>query len=502
MPRYKNGIPSYTATTLPDPATLGAGATVVVDDEPLASNGQFFGRYIKKPALVKSDGVLLYDAVITFGANAVIASSSGAFTQSDVGKRVAFYEKISGASARSGCGNIVAVTSSTTVVTNMTVSGESNVLVAAVAYGTDIGAYINNYWQSIKQHGGCDVGNYVYLSSVKLIIPKGLAVEGSGRKGGFDLPHNADLRGTNLFVCATSSLQGVNNSFLDIGDSGDGAFEYLSGGGTRIVGINVDGFLLPWTVTKGVAAACKAINSQSLRNWSSHGYALQAVGGMSIDDCVAVSAYRGTPIGADSVGDVHIRNGGAFGSGNGKFTLKISNCSDVDVSGIHMWKCSNDATMLGGQVLVETYATGRSKNIRIENTTFDTSYGPHVKVSLENACTLQNLVLTGNQGFQNDAVTAATYPCMEIAGPSSGGAFIRGASIMANGFDSSFADEAKGTYTGMVQQTGAGTIGMRAVTVMGNSANNCAAGYLGSFTPNHSSGNGVVPLGSGTTTTF
>ena len=31
MPRYKNGTPSYTAATLPDPATLGAGATVVVD---------------------------------------------------------------------------------------------------------------------------------------------------------------------------------------------------------------------------------------------------------------------------------------------------------------------------------------------------------------------------------------------------------------------------------------------------------------------------------------
>lgn len=498
----QTGPLSYTAATLPDPATLGVGAPVVVNDEPLASNGQFFGRYIKKPALVKSDGVLLYDAVITFGANAVIASTSGAFTQSDVGKRVAFYEKVSGAAARAGCGNIVAVTSSTTVVTDMTVSGASNVLVAAVAYGTDMGAYINDYWQSIKRHGGCDVGNFVYLSSVKLLLPNGVTLEGNGRKGGFDLPHNANLQGANVFVCATTSLQSADNSFFDIGDGGEAGFEYLSGGGTKLIGINVDGFLLPWTVTKGVAAACKMTNAQSLRNYSSAGYAIRAVGGMTIDDCVGVSHYRGTPIGADSVGDVHIRNGGAFGAGNGYFALKISNCSDVDVTGIHLWKCSNDATMLGGQVLIEGYGGSKLKNNRIENCTFDTSFGPHVKLALGSGCSAYNVAIVGNQGFNNNAVPAATYPCMEVAAPSSGAGYIRAMTVTGNGFDSSFDDESKGTYTGFIQQTGAGTVGLRAVTVGINAANNCAAGYLGGFTPNYSAGNVAVPIGSSTTTTF
>ena len=164
---------------------------------------------------------------------------------------------------------------------------------------------------------------------------------------------------------------------------------------------------------------------------------------------------------------------------------------------------TNDASMLGGQVLVETYGSGgRSKNVRIENTTFDTSFGPHVKIVVGNSCEVHNLVITGNQGFNNDAVPAATYPCIEVAAPASGGGYIRGSSIVSNGFSSSFADDSKGTYTGLVQQTGAGTVGMRAVTVIGNSANNCAVGYLGSFTPNHSSGNVVVPYSSGTTTTF
>ena len=30
MPRYKNGTPSYTTATLPDPATLAPGVTVVL----------------------------------------------------------------------------------------------------------------------------------------------------------------------------------------------------------------------------------------------------------------------------------------------------------------------------------------------------------------------------------------------------------------------------------------------------------------------------------------
>lgn len=496
----KIDVPSYTAETMPESSPI---ATVIsVSGEPLAYNGDFWGRYIKKPALPKSDGVLLYDAAITFGPNAVITSSSGAFSEKDVGKRVAFYEKVSGATARSGNGNIVSVINSTTVVTDMTVSGATNVSVAAVAYGSAMGAYINSYLQSIKQHGGADVTNSIYLCETKILLPNGVSLEGNGRKGGFDLPHNANLLGANVFVCATSAYQADGTSFFDIGDGGDANFAYLSGGGTRLVGINVDGMLQASSVVKGVAAACKMISSQALRNYAAYGRAIKAVGGMTIDDCVAVSHYNGTPIEADSVGDVHIRNGGAFGAGNGKFSLKISNCADVDVTGIHLWKCSNDATMLGGQVLIETYGGGKSKNVRVENSTFDTSFGPHVKISVGNGSTTYNTVISGNQGFNNDAVPAATYPCMEVAGPSSGGGYIRALSINGNGFDSSFGDETKGTYTGFLSLTGAGTVGLRSAVLGLNVANNCAAGYLGGFTPNVTGTNAFTPQGIGTTTTF
>ena len=75
-------------------------------------------------------------------------------------------------------------------------------------------------------------------------------------------------------------------------------------------------------------------------------------------------------------------------------------------------------------------------------------------------------------------------------------------SINGNGFDSSFADETKGTYTGFIPQTGAGTIGLRSVVVGFNVANNCAAGYLNSFAPNSTGSNAFSPIVAGTTTLF
>ena len=153
-------------------------------------------------------------------------------------------------------------------------------------------------------------------------------------------------------------------------------------------------------------------------------------------------------------------------------------------------------------MLIETYGGGKSKNVRVENSTFDTSFGPHVKIAVGNGSTAYNTVISGNQGFNNDAVPAATYPCLEVAGPSSGGGYIRGLSINGNGFDSSFADETKGTYTGFLSLTGAGTVGLRSAVVGLNVANNCAAGYLNGFAPNVTGSNAFSPIGSGTTTAF
>ena len=49
MPRYKSGTPSYTADTLPDPATLGVGVTVVVEktQSTMQSNGSAFIGVLK-----------------------------------------------------------------------------------------------------------------------------------------------------------------------------------------------------------------------------------------------------------------------------------------------------------------------------------------------------------------------------------------------------------------------------------------------------------------------
>ena len=73
MPRYKNGTPSYTADTLPDPATLAPGATVVIDGELLLKSGDGFAGV--SPLSVD---VVVYGATPGGIAAAVNASRQGA----------------------------------------------------------------------------------------------------------------------------------------------------------------------------------------------------------------------------------------------------------------------------------------------------------------------------------------------------------------------------------------------------------------------------------------
>ena len=62
MPRYKNGIPSYTAATLPDPATLGAGAMVVVGDTNIDAAISVDGQWRYLP---QAKGSIVLDSSVT-----------------------------------------------------------------------------------------------------------------------------------------------------------------------------------------------------------------------------------------------------------------------------------------------------------------------------------------------------------------------------------------------------------------------------------------------------
>lgn len=88
MPRYKNGTPSYTAATLPDPDTLGAGATVVVGEMPLQSkDGKWLGEVTVGsgiPFIVPSSGNITStsgDVTVTSAFNYVMGPSFTFFPQ-------------------------------------------------------------------------------------------------------------------------------------------------------------------------------------------------------------------------------------------------------------------------------------------------------------------------------------------------------------------------------------------------------------------------------------
>lgn len=91
MPRYKNGTPSYTAATLPDPATLGVGTVVAVEDYPVSPTSfAYFGKHKSlfvigdDQSAAASNTANINDALTLGGQYSIVSSAaSGVFYIND-----------------------------------------------------------------------------------------------------------------------------------------------------------------------------------------------------------------------------------------------------------------------------------------------------------------------------------------------------------------------------------------------------------------------------------
>lgn len=445
---------------------------------------------IIRPYLPKGDGVQLLDGVleITSAGLTAFSSVSGAFQSSDVGKICAYWQSAAG--TNKGYGTIYSVSSPTSCVLQLAAANVAQRTSVCLVYGTDKGAEANSILAGdMKLHGGGMVSSGILCTSVPIVVPDGVILTGYGRLGGFDLPENLVLQRQAFALLAPDA---GSYGALTLGDN-------TTGYAPRVEGVNIDTMLNSDFACYMRTSGAKFIESLAIRNrdGGNNGAALRMSNGSTTENSVCVAHNIGHALVVDQKSDVHIKGGAMFGSGASRYNIKLANCTNVEVLETHTWKSSSLA-LSGSQVMIESYGGSRSRSISLIGLTLDTTNGPHVQITVPDTCALYAFTMQGCKGFNNDSVPAATYPFMRVTGGASSG-YIRGASIVGNVGDSSFATDSLGTYTAFIE--GVTPSIMRAVSVVGNAINNCAAGYSG-FTPNSSANNTFVPYGSGVTTAF
>lgn len=430
------------------------------------------------------NGVARYSVAATASATSTITVSDTGhrFTSADVGKVCGIIPYTdTGLTPR--WGTISSVSSPTECVAAL--SGSPGAITGATfVYGTDDTTAVENALTAAKLvYGTVFVPSGITCLTRAIVVPSGVTLQGAGN---FPTGGKAkDFRhfGANLVMLKSFAT----TDFVTLGDLGSS-----SPRGATLCNINVDCMNFVRTSVYGQGSRTNHIRDCTVVRGADSETINTGATGVVYGCCVLGQNNANVIVVA---GDGRVINCTVTGAGNGFFGIKTSNGDDVLIMGNHIWKDGVATTMLGGAV----WCSHNSGNlvgggVAIVGNKFDTSYGPHVKISGSGNSTGRGIVVSGNIGMQSDSVPNATYPFMEVSIGS--GSVLRGLVVQGNHGRGSWSDPTKGQYTYFID--GAGTAGnIYGSVVGGNVIDNCG-GLYNSFTPDHDGGN-ITIAGTGTT---
>ena len=431
----------------------------------------------------RCDGQARYDVACTNVANSVITvSDSGhAFTSTDVGKVCGILPYTdTGLTPR--WGTITAVTGATTCVTSLS-AAPGALSGATFVYGTDDTSAVEAAITAAKAvYGTVYVPAGITCLIRVLVVPSGVTLMGAGNFATGGKAKDFRHWGANLVLLKAETAE----AFVTLGDLGD-----ASPRGATLCNVNVDCLNLAPTAVSGLGARTNHIRDSTILRGANSQTVSSGATGVIYGCCILGQNTSNVVV---MHGDSRIINCSVTGAGNGFFGIKTSNGDDVLIMGNHIWKDGVATTMLGGAVWL-SHNSGNlvGGGVAVVGNKFDTSYGPHIKISGTGNSTGRGAVISGNIGMQSDAVPNATYPFIELS--IGAGSVFRGLVIQSNQGRGSWNDPTKGQYTYFID--GSGTAGnIYGSCVGGNVIDNCTDMYLG-FTPDHDLGN-ITIAGTGT----
>ncbi len=483
----------------------GAGGSTVLDSlskefVPVdASSGKLIlklpvqnPRYIDvRDKGVTMDGKAVHDASVT-GSSAAsmnVYSTSALFTAADVGKKCAHIPKTEdGHYTRFG--SITAFIDSQNVTVSL--SGITAVTAQTFVWGTDSTAALNTALASAgSAKAPCYIPSGICVCTDTVIVPTGVTMFGDGNHTFVSFARDFEYYNSCLVLVSYISS---GSGFVQLGNNGLGNNGTSSGTrGTNLMNLNVDAMGLADEAAVGPDTGTNAGRGNHIHKCTiirGGSEALWSGASSVVDGCTIVQQQRGRVV--FQGGDARLTNNFIFGAG-ATFPAIEAGAGDLLIQGNHIWKDAGTPSATGGAVHITVYGGVTSMSskgsIIVSNNQFDTSFGAHVTIDVAANTFVRAVNISDNLGFQNDDVPNATYPCISLIVASGGS--IRALSIMGNVFQGSWYDNTKGQYTCLIDGTGiVGTV--RASTVVGNTADNCAALYT-SFTPTYTAGNHVIP---------
>lgn len=462
------------------PNTLGVPLDVSTAGSAISVSGAIDVR----AAGAKCDGKAVYDATTTASTTTTISSATAAFKAADVGKVIAVMPYAD--TANPVYGTVASVISATQITASVN-SAPAALTNAIVVWGTDDTAKINTALSAAKYTiGAVQIPGGICTVIGSLTIPVGVTLRGVANFSTGGKAKDFKYSGSSIVAVRFNAA-----SLLIIGDSTS-----TDPKGTTVRDINIDAFGLAYHAYDG-STTSRTGQIASATFLRGVGETIWLTPTANMHDSAAFGSNNAANV-VQAQGDGRIINNIITGSGNGFYQLKLSNSDDLIISMNHMWKDSNLATSLGGQIFVsQNSGNVTSGSVTIALNKFDTSYGPHVFIKVSGNSTLRGLNLESNHGFQNDNVTTATYPffALEVDAGSS----LRVLNIHNNMGHASWNGTVLGSLTYFIDG-GLGVAGtFVGIDISGNQVDNCAASYnvfaptaLQSHNNNYIVGSGTV----------
>jgi hypothetical protein len=417
------------------------------------------------PYNAKGDAVALQDGAITSG-QATLTCATGAFKQSDVGKRI----NVIGAGAAGACltTTILTFTDATHVV--LAANAGTTVSGAGVVYGTDDGEALQ---AALDAAGGAwgaavDACSIVWLTrgfmcARQLNQPNGVRVDGP--KVDFGTPMTLmPNQGGAIFCCATGLT-----ALLSMGATGG-----ASAPGTcrpELGRVTVDGCDLPTHAVQTKSRRCRLEGSQVWRGVST---AIRMDGqNTEVIDCIAGQNLKGYCL-TYNAADCKVYGGQSREGGTAQILMNGGALGGG-------YELSNHHSYGGlGQDLEIRCFSGNHAPVKIVGNMFDdtgvVTPASRIVIKHNGASSTAGIHIVGNTFYTLNAITNDLIAVIEVQG--TGGFELRGLNVTGNTYKH-FINGTTGYVRALVELTGGGS--MPGCVVTGNAMQNCidvARGFI------------------------
>lgn len=405
---------------------------------------------------------------------AAISSALIGFSAADVGKRILITDPATEVAFGSRILSVAGDTATLASAPAVTISG------GTVIVGSDNSAALQAQADALASKGGTlRVPEGILAIGPMVQISGGITLKGAGHDYG--VVEAPAQRGTVL----VGTMPG-QNAVVRLGlDSTEFTSGYTS---PKLEEISVDGGNV---AINAVIATARRTRIGRCQIWRGSGNALSIVGQNSrVHECIIGQTNVGDVIDASNASDLKIVNNEIRQGGTGH-QVKIDNCSNVLISGNHMYKGFNGLIGSGhpGANVYATCSTTRD-GLMIVGNQFDGTYGHHIEVVTAAAATRYGDIVVGNNYFLQIAdFPNDTYSCLKLTAAASSN--IRAVAMTGNTGKANGAN----SYKAIVEFGGAG--GITHCSVENNTVLNCNAIFSG-FTPDTGRGGNSIAVGAGT----